>query len=102
MALPGRRLLPYGGLWRGHDGVRAFSAAHDEAEEILGFETTDMIASGDRVAVLGTFEGRAKPDGQVWRTEFVHVLTVRDEHLQRWEAYFDSAAAVHAHEVRPG
>ena len=46
---PAPGLLSYGGAWRGHDGTLDFLAAHDEAEEILSLETTDMIASGERV-----------------------------------------------------
>ena len=94
---PAAGRLPYGGSWHGHDGVRGFLGAHDEAEEILAFEPSQMAADGDRVFVLGTFEGRAKPSGQVWSTEFVHVLHVVSGRLVRWDGYFDTAAAMTAH-----
>jgi len=35
-----------------------FLDAHDAAEEILAFETSQMSADGDRVFVLGHSEGR--------------------------------------------
>jgi uncharacterized protein len=96
---PAAGLLPYGGTWHGHDGVRDFLEAHDEAEEILEFEPSHMTADGERVFVLGTFEGRAKPTGVVWTTEFVHVLSVVSGRLMRWDGYFDTAAALQAHRI---
>ncbi len=100
IAYPAAALLPYGGTWQGHDGVRRFLDAHDDAEEILRFEPGRMAADGDTVFVLGSFEGRARPGGVVWTTDFVHVLTIRADRLVRWAAYFDTAAAVQAHGSR--
>lgn len=94
---PASGVLPYGGTWRGHDGVRRFLEAHDLAEEIIAFEPGAMTAGGDRVFVLGSFEGRARPTGATWSTTFAHVLTISSGRLLRWEAYFDTAAAVRAH-----
>jgi uncharacterized protein len=94
---PAEGLLPYGGMWRGRDAIRSFLVAHDAAEEILAFEPSSMAASDDRVFVIGRFEGRAKPTGRIWGTEFVHVMTVGDNQLLRWQAFFDTAAAASAH-----
>lgn len=94
VSYPAAGLLPYGGVWRGRDGVAAFLAAHDEAEEILVFERGQMLADADLVLVIGHFEGRARPSGREWSTAFVHALTFSDRGLHRWEAFFDTAAAV--------
>ena len=94
---PAEGVLPYGGTWTGRDGVRQFLELHDGAEEILKFELGEMAASGASVFVRGVFEGRAKPEGSVWSTQFVHALVVVDGELAQWEAFFDSAAAVEAH-----
>jgi len=96
---PAAGLLPYGGTWHGHEGVRAFLEAHDAAEEIVAFEPSHMTADGNRVFVLGMFEGRAKPTGVVWSTEFVHVLSVVSGRLTRWDGYFDTAVALQAHRI---
>ena len=88
--------LPYGGTWRGADRIRAFLEAHDAAEEIVTFEPTEMIPSGDDVVVLGVFEGRAKAAMTPWSTNFVHVLRFRAGLLARWESYFDTSAAIEA------
>lgn len=88
--------LPYGGRWPGHHGIERFLETHDEAEEILDFRPEEYIVEGDRVVALGYFQGRAKPQGRIWDTRFVHVVTFRDGNIQRFEAYFDTAAAVEA------
>jgi hypothetical protein len=90
--------LPYGGSWEGRKGIEQFLDAHDAAEEIVEFEVRRMIAEGDTVIAIGHFVGRAKPDGGQWSTDFVHQLTITDGRLQRWEAFFDTAAAISARE----
>ena len=95
---PGEGRLPYGGTWEGPDGVEQFLDAHEAAEEILAFEVRTMVAEGDSVVAIGHFAGRAKPDGGEWSTDFVHHLTITDGRLRRWEAFFDTAAAVSARE----
>lgn len=94
---PADGLLPYGGEWRGRSGVRRFLEVHDDAETIVVFEPSRMAARDGTVFVLGDFEGRARPGERVWSTRFVHVLDVGDGQLKRWEAVFDTAAAVAAH-----
>lgn len=94
---PAAGRLPYGGTWHGPEGVTAFLDAHDAAEEILRFEVDQMVVDGETVIAIGRFGGRAKPAGAEWSTPFVHLLTIRDGRLRRWEAFFDTAAAVEAH-----
>lgn len=93
---PAEGRLPYGGSWEGRGSVARFLETHDAAEEILAFEVHRMLAEGETVIVLGYFAGRAKPNGGAWSTQFVHHLTITDGLLRRWEAFFDSAAAVEA------
>ena len=89
--------LSYGGQWTGRDGILRWADAHDEAEEILDFRVEDLVAAGDHVFAVGYFRGRARPDGDTWETRFVHALTIRDGQVIRFEAFFDTAAAVDAH-----
>lgn len=96
---PAAGRLPYGGTWTGCEGILAFLEAHDAAEVIDVFEPDEMVERGDTVVVLGRFEGRAKPSMAPWATRFVHVLRFRDGLLERWDAHFDTAAAVAAHDA---
>jgi ketosteroid isomerase-like protein len=99
---PAEGLLPYGGTWRGREGIGEFLELHDQAEEILRFEPADMLTEGATTLVLGFFEGRTKPGRHVWSTSFVHALAITGSQLQRWEAFFDSAVAVEAHRSSGG
>ncbi len=94
---PAHRSLLWGGRWEGRAGVEAFLEAHDAAEEILQFEIRQYLADSDLVVAIGHFTGRAKQTNREWSTPFVHVLTIADGHLRRWQAFFDTAAAAEAH-----
>ena len=94
---PAAGRLPYGGAWKGLQGVERWAEAHDSVEEIIEFRTHNPIADGDRAAVPGFFRGRSRQTGREWETWFVHVLRVREGRLVGFEAHFDTAAAVEAH-----
>jgi uncharacterized protein len=89
--------IPYGGVRRGHEGVLEFFDLHDQADEILELSPEEYIAQGDRVVVLGTYAGRARPTHREWRTQFVHVYDVADGRIQRFRVFFDTAAFLEAH-----
>jgi ketosteroid isomerase-like protein len=97
VSYPAQGKLGYGGVWDGKDGVEGFLDAHDMAEEILAFEVEQLIGEDSTVMARGSFTGRAKPVGTEWSTEFVHILEIVDGRLRRWEAFFDTAAAIEAH-----
>lgn len=94
---PAEGRLAYGGRWQGHDQIVRFLEAHEDQEEILDFAVRDVIGREGRLVALGTFRGRARSTGIIWETDFVHVITARDGRVQRFEAYFDTAAALEAH-----
>jgi uncharacterized protein len=94
---PAHPSLTWGGRWEGRDGVAAFLDAHDVSEEILAFEVRRFVADGDLVIAIGHFSGRAKRTDREWSTPFVHLLTIQNGRLHRWEAHFDTAAAGAAH-----
>ena len=98
---PAEGSLPYGGIWRGHDGISRFLDLHEEAEEILDFRPIEMSADGETVYVLGFFRGQARASDQAWETRWVHRFDVGGGQIRRWEAFFDTAAAVAARQ-RPG
>lgn len=97
VAYPAAGLLPYGGQWSGREGAERFLDAHESAEDILDLAIDRFVTADDTVVALGRFRGRARSTGREWATPFVHVLTIRDGRLERWEAFFDTALAVAAH-----
>jgi uncharacterized protein len=82
-------LLPWGGRFRGHDGAREFfdrlRNAVDSAVTVERF-----IDAGDHVAVTGRTRGRSRGGGTAFDVAIVHVWTVRDGRISRFEAYIET------------
>ena len=89
--------LPYGGVWQGTDGIARFLEVHDDTEEIVDFEPGSIGGGSGNVFVRGFFRGRSRSTGRTWETRWVHIFRVEGGRLQRWEAFFDTAAALGAY-----
>ena len=100
VSYPAAGALPYGGSWHGPDAIGRFLDLHEETEEILEFEPASILVDGVQVLVRGRFRGRSRTTGRTWETRWVHAFEVENGTIQRWEAYFDTAAALEAHRPR--
>ena len=100
VSYPAQGQLLYGGSWQGPDAIARFLDLHDQVEEILEFEPDRMAVDAEQVLVRGHFSGRSRITGRTWTTRWVHAFEVHDGRIHRWEAYFDSAAAIEAHRPR--
>jgi ketosteroid isomerase-like protein len=86
---------PFRGVHRGPQGV---------ANEVFGrfptyfleFEAVpeEFIDAGDRVIVLGEFQGKGKASGKSFRAPFVHIATFRDGKWVRFQNYTDTGTIV--------
>jgi uncharacterized protein len=92
-------LLPWGGRFRGHDGVREFfdrlRNAIDSAVTVERF-----IEAGDHVAVVGRTRGHTRSVGTAFDVAIVQVWTVRDARISRFEAYIETPAMLAALAIR--
>lgn len=70
------------------------------AEQILALEPRRFLADDDTVAVIGYTKCLAKPTGRTYETDFVHLVTVKDGKITRFQKFFDTYAAGEA--FRPG
>ena len=89
--------VPYSGHRKGKEGIRAFFAGLVESEEVLVFERKAFSADGDRAIVQGVYEGRVRSTDRVWRTDWVHVIHMRDGKIRHFAHYLDTAKAHAAH-----
>jgi len=89
--------VPYSGHQKGRDGIRSFFAGLAESEEVLKFERKAFSADGDRVIAQGVYEARVRATDRVWRTDWVHVIHMRDGKIQDFAHYLDTAQAQAAH-----
>ena len=82
--------LPWGGHYIGHDGARKFFAAlreHIDSRVIL----ERLIDSGDRVVAVGRTVGKACATQLEFDVPVVHVWTLQEGLVSRFEAYIDNA-----------
>ncbi|MEI9995626.1 MAG: nuclear transport factor 2 family protein [Rhizomicrobium sp.] len=83
----------YAGTMRGVDAVVA-GLFQPLGRDFADFATTphDFVSEGDRVVSFGTYAGTARQSGRKMSAPFVHVWTVVDGRLKRFQQYTDSAA----------
>jgi uncharacterized protein len=68
----------------------SFSRIFD-TEEVLHFEPRELVAQGDKVVALGNHAWRVKSTGREYETDFVHVFSVRDGKVTRFQEFMDTA-----------
>ena len=77
------------------DSASGFASA-TSPEEILVLQPRQFLSSPDSVAVVGHSKCLAKPTGRTYETDFVHVVTFRDNKIIRFQEFFDTFAAAEA------
>jgi ketosteroid isomerase-like protein len=83
--------LPWGGLYRGHEGARQFFGrlgAH--INSTLAIER--VIDSGDHVAAVGWTEGTVNATGAAYRVPIVHLWQIEDGQIARASFFIDHPA----------
>ena len=84
--------LPWGGTYQGHEGLGRFLTAltgHIESRP----EVERLVADGaGHVVQVGRTRGTVRASGAAFDVAEVHLWTVRDGLVQRFEAYLDTAA----------
>ena len=89
--------IPWSGGRRGREEIAHFLELHDQEDELLELRPEEYVVQDGRGVVLGFARMRAASTGREWQTRFVHVVTAPYGKIERFEAYFDTAACVEAH-----
>jgi uncharacterized protein len=84
--------VPFSGTRRGDERVGEFFSQVFDTEEPLHFEPRELVAQGDKVVALGDYAWRVKSTGREYESHFVHVFTVRDGTVARFQEFMDTAA----------
>ena len=91
------KTIPWTGARSGHDGATAFFAALAGAVDFEAFEPRQFFPSGDTTIVLGFTRARHKTGGRAaFDSEWVHVFTIGNGKLTRFQEFYDTAAIEHA------
>lgn len=88
--------IPYAGERRGVAQVRQFFETLGANVEVGSFEPREYFASGDRVAVFGSWSGRAKPTGKPYTSDWAMTWTLNNGKVTSFRSYEDTHAMVQA------
>ena len=94
--LPEVENMPHAGTRKGVEQVADFFSILAEVQDAKQFEPNDFIAQGDRVVSLGHYIWKIKATGREYESDFVHVFTVRDGKIVKFDEHYDTASAAAA------
>lgn len=92
--------LPWGGDFQGHDGLgRFFGLLRENITSKVTIQT--VYAAGDEVVQIGRTAGTVNATGTPFDVEEMHLLTIRDGKVVRFEARIDTPAMLEALRATP-
>jgi len=81
--------LPWGGIHRGHDGLKQFlTRLAEHLDNRLNVEC--IIDAGQQVVAVGRTAGKVRSTGLEFDIPFAHVWTLREGEIVRFEPYIDN------------
>jgi ketosteroid isomerase-like protein len=93
---PSNPLNPAAGTRHGHAGFLEWLNIGKQSEEILVLEPRKFLTDNDTVAVVGYTKCLAKVTGKSYETDFVHLVTIKDGKITRFQEFFDTYVAAEA------
>lgn len=88
--------VPFSGNFHGRKGIAEFFKKLDASVQPLHMEPRRMIAEGDTVVVIGDSTWLARNTGRQYDNPFVHIFTLRDGMVERFEGMWDTGPAERA------
>ncbi|MFF1381801.1 nuclear transport factor 2 family protein [Streptomyces sp. NPDC058308] len=89
--------LPYGGTWRGHDGMARFFLAMSEAWETFDITRQEFLATGPTAVVHSDIRARARATGRELAFPILQTVTVRAGRITEVRPfYWDTALLAEA------
>lgn len=84
-------VVPWVGTYKGTEQIAQFFAKLAVAFEYESFEVEEYLAQGNKIAVIVRSVGTYKPTGKKINNRLVHVWTMGDGKITRFEAFDDNA-----------
>lgn len=81
--------LPWGGVYRGHDGARQFFTkltAHLDST----LEIERLINAGEHIVAVGWTQGKVNATGATYRVAIAHIWKVRDGQVMQAQFLIDN------------
>lgn len=92
----GPPVIPYAGTYRGTQQARRFFETVLSSVRINQFEPEEMLATADKVIVTGHLNLNALTTGREIDSDFVHVITLRNDKWLRFRDFMNTFVAVQA------
>ncbi len=86
--------LPYGGVWRGHDGMRRFFLAMRETWESFDMVEQEFLATGETAVVLTRVRARARATGRELGFPIMQTITVKSGRITEVRPFYWDTRAV--------
>jgi ketosteroid isomerase-like protein len=86
--------LPYGGPWRGHDGMRRFFVVMGEVWEAFDMVEREFLATGETAVVLTQVRARARATGRELSFPVLQAITVRDRRITEVRPFYWDTRAI--------
>jgi len=89
--------LPYGGIWRGHDGMERFFVEMSRTWEVFEMTEQEFLADTSPLVVLTHVRARARNTGRELRFPILQTIRVADGRITEVRPFdWDTAAVAHA------
>lgn len=86
--------LPYGGTWRGHEGMERFFIAMSQTWESFDMVEQTFLATEDPVVVLTQVHARARATGRELTFPILQTITVKDGRITEVRPFYWDTAAI--------
>ncbi|MFH8366409.1 nuclear transport factor 2 family protein [Streptomyces sp. NPDC018031] len=86
--------LPYGGEWRGHEGMERFFRAMSETWESFELLEQEFLAVGEPTVVLTRVRARARATGRELRFPILQTIGFRDGRIAEVRPFYWDTAAI--------
>jgi len=86
--------LPYGGTWRGHEGMTRFFLAMGRTWETFDMVDQEFLATGETSVVLTQVRARARATGRELSFPILQTVTVKDGRITEVRPFYWDTQAV--------
>ncbi|QEV22303.1 nuclear transport factor 2 family protein [Streptomyces alboniger] len=86
--------LPYGGTWRGHDGMTRFFLAMGQAWETFDMVEQEFLATGETAVVLTRIRARARATGRELGFPLLQTITVKEGRITEVRPFYWDTQAI--------
>lgn len=80
--------LPYGGTWRGHQGMKAHFVAMSQAWESFDILEQEYLAQGDTIMVYSKIRACAHATGKNLDFPIVQLVTIKDGRFVEFRQFY--------------